>query len=180
MTGPGISIRIRAAEPEDFDAWVDLFEAVAAEGKWLGSEVPFDRDARRRGYDQTMADPGAAIFLAEAGGDDAPTEQVGNIYIHVEPSGVADLGMAVADGWRGQGVGSALMAAAVDFAREHGAHKVTLQVWPHNTRAIALYERFGFEHEGRLRRHWRRQNGQLWDAVVMGLVLDETTPGSPY
>jgi RimJ/RimL family protein N-acetyltransferase len=172
-------LRIRPAEPDDFDAWVEVFEAVAAEGKWLGSEAPLDRDARRRGYDQTMADPNAAIFLAEAE-DATPSRQVGNIYIHVEPSGVADLGMAVADGWRGQGVGRALMTAAIDFARDHGAHKVTLQVWPHNTRAIALYEKFGFEHEGRLRRHWRRRNGQLWDALVMGLVLDTASPGSPH
>jgi hypothetical protein len=34
--------------------------------------------------------------------------------------------------------------------------------------------------EGRLRRHYRRRNGELWDAVVMGLVFDTTTPGSPH
>jgi RimJ/RimL family protein N-acetyltransferase len=44
-------------------------------------------------------------------------------------------------------------------------------VWPHNDRAIALYEKLGFVEEGRLRRHYRRRNGELWDAVVMGLVL---------
>jgi len=172
---PSDEVVVRPAQPDDFDAWVDLFEAVAAEGKWLGSEVPFDRVARRRGWDQTMADPDAAIFLAHAGG-----AQIGQVYIRVEPSRVADLGMAVADGWRGRGVGSALMTAAIDFAREHDAHKVTLQVWPHNERAIGLYEKFGFEVEGRFRRHWRRRNGQLWDAVVMGLVLDTASPGSPH
>jgi RimJ/RimL family protein N-acetyltransferase len=179
-------VSIRPAGPDDFDDWVELFEAVAAEGTWLGSEAPFDRDARRRGYDQTMADPDAAIFLAQPAQSGEPGQaragggQVGQIYIRVDPSGVADLGMAVADGFRGQGVGGALMEAAIDFAREHGAHKVTLQVWPHNARAIALYERFGFEHEGRLRRHWRRRNGELWDALVMALVLDTASPGSPH
>lgn len=168
---------IRPATADDFDDWVDLFETVAAEGRWLGSEAPFDRVARRRGYDQTMADPNAAIFLAL---DPATGQQVGHIYLGVAPSGVGDVGMAVIEGWRGRGVGRALMAAALDFAREKGAHKVTLQVWPHNTRAQALYERFGFEVEGRLRRHWRRRSGQLWDALLMGLVLDTTSPGSPY
>lgn len=26
--------------------------------------------------------------------------------------------------------------------------------------------------EGRIRSHYRRRSGQLWDAVIMGLVLD--------
>jgi len=29
-----------------------------------------------------------------------------------------------------------------------------------------------------MRRHYRRRSGELWDAVIMGLVLDETSPGS--
>jgi RimJ/RimL family protein N-acetyltransferase len=168
---------IRPATAEDFDEWCDVFETVAAEGKWLGSEAPFDRDARRTGYERTMADPNAVILLAV---DPAADTQVGNIYTAVEHSGVADLGMAILDGWRGRGVGSKLMQAAIDFAREHDAHKVTLQVWPHNQAAQALYRKFGFEVEGRLRRHWRRRSGQLWDALVMGLVLDTDSPGSPY
>jgi RimJ/RimL family protein N-acetyltransferase len=77
-------------------------------------------------------------------------------------------------------VGSALLEAAIAWARDVGAHKVGLQRWPHNARAAALYEKFGFEEEGRLVRHYRRKNGELWDAVIMGLVLDEETPGSPY
>lgn len=168
-------VEVRPATPDDFESWVELFEDVAAEGRWLGSEAPFDRVARRAGYDRTMADPQATILVAVAG-----AEHVGQIFVAVEPSGVADIGMAVRDGWRGRGVGSALMDAAIDFAKAHGAHKVTLQVWPHNAAAIALYRKFGFEVEGRLRRHWRRRSGALWDAVVMGLVLDTASPGSPH
>jgi RimJ/RimL family protein N-acetyltransferase len=61
---------------------------------------------------------------------------------------------------------------AVERARQAGVHKLALQVWPHNTAAIALYERFGFRREGHLRSHYRRRSGELWDAVVMGLPLD--------
>ena len=64
------------------------------------------------------------------------------------------------------------LAEAIDQARTAGAHKVALQVWPHNAAAIALYERFGFQREGYLTRHYRRRSGELWDAVVMGLPLD--------
>jgi RimJ/RimL family protein N-acetyltransferase len=70
------------------------------------------------------------------------------------------------------------MAAAVTWAEEAGAHKVTLQVWPHNEAARALYRKVGFVEEGLLRRHYRRRNGELWDAITMGLVLDNTSPGA--
>jgi ribosomal protein S18 acetylase RimI-like enzyme len=80
--------------------------------------------------------------------------------------------MTVAAGWRGRGVGTALLTEAVDQARKAGAHKLALQVWPHNAAALALYERFGFRREGYLTRHYRRRSGELWDAVVMGLPLD--------
>jgi RimJ/RimL family protein N-acetyltransferase len=68
-------------------------------------------------------------------------------------------------------VGSALVAAAIDWAREHNLHKLSLSVFAHNTAAIALYDKFGFIEEGRRVRHFRRANGELWDALEMGLLL---------
>jgi RimJ/RimL family protein N-acetyltransferase len=90
--------------------------------------------------------------------------------------GVVELGMSVARDHRGRGVGKALVQACIDSARALGAHKISLQVWPHNIAARALYERFGFVEEGYLRSHWQRRNGERWDAVIMGLLLDEDSP----
>jgi RimJ/RimL family protein N-acetyltransferase len=80
--------------------------------------------------------------------------------------------MLVARDSRGRGVGSALLQAAIAWAREHGLHKLALQVFPHNESALALYRKFGFELEGRRRRHVRRTSGELWDVLDMGLLLD--------
>jgi len=79
--------------------------------------------------------------------------------------------MMVAAGWRGRGVGSALVAAAIDWARAQGMHKLSLSVFPHNAAAIALYRKFGFVEEGRRVRHLRRASGALWDLIDMGLLL---------
>lgn len=81
--------------------------------------------------------------------------------------------MAILERRRGQGIGTALMDAALAWARTTDAHKVALQVWPDNEAALALYERFGFAREGYLRRHYRRRDGSVRDAIVMGLLLDE-------
>lgn len=79
--------------------------------------------------------------------------------------------MAVAREWRGRGVGSALLAAAIEWARGRNLHKLSLGVFAHNTPAIALYRKFGFVEEGRRVKQYRRTNGELWDAVDMGLLL---------
>jgi ribosomal protein S18 acetylase RimI-like enzyme len=79
--------------------------------------------------------------------------------------------MAVARDWRGRGVGSALLAAGIDWGRERGLHKLSLDVFAHNERAIALYRKFGFVEEGRRAKHYRRQSGELWDSIEMGLLL---------
>jgi RimJ/RimL family protein N-acetyltransferase len=72
-----------------------------------------------------------------------------------------------------------MLAAVIGWARHRGAHKVLLEVWPTNARAIGLYEKFGFVVEGRHPRHWRRNDGSLWDSLSMGLVLDTDAPGGP-
>jgi ribosomal protein S18 acetylase RimI-like enzyme len=79
--------------------------------------------------------------------------------------------MVVAREWRGRGVGSALLAAAIEWAREYGLHKLSLGVFAHNAAAIALYRKFGFVEEGRHVKQYRRASGELWDSVDMGLPL---------
>jgi ribosomal protein S18 acetylase RimI-like enzyme len=48
---------------------------------------------------------------------------------------------------------------------------MALEVWPHNTAALRLYRGAGFVEEGRKRRHYRRRNGEFWDALLMGRPL---------
>jgi len=167
-------VTIREAGAADFDTWFALYEAVAAEGRWIGGELPVDRDARLDGFNQGVASPEHVCFIAEVDGAAVATL---NAWVR---RGIVSLGMLVDEQHRGKGVGSALMDAAVSWAKTQAAHKMTLEVWPHNDRARALYRTFGFRDEGHLRRHYRRRNGELWDVVVMGLVLDDTSAGSPY
>lgn len=160
------AVEVRPARSEDLDTIVDLYVEVADEGRWIGAESPVDRHQRRQWLADSLNSEHALVLVAE-------TERgiIGQLAIGFASSGVAELGMLVASGWRGRGVGSALLRESIDWARAAGAHKIALQVWPHNTAAIALYEKFGFQREGLLRRHYRRRNGELWDAVIMGLLM---------
>jgi RimJ/RimL family protein N-acetyltransferase len=174
MTLPDVSsLMIRPARAGDFESWLALYEAVAAERLWMGAEAPLDREARFGFFERSLTSEGVAIFLAEEEG-----RLVAAVNL-VLANGLVDLGMFVAADRRGRGVGRALVEAALGWAREAGAHKVALAVWAHNHPARGLYATFGFVTEGTRRRHYRRRDGELWDAVLMGLVLDESTPGGP-
>lgn len=59
-----------------------------------------------------------------------------------------------------------------------GAHKVELEVWPDNSRAISLYESAGFEVEGPRRDHYLRRDGSLRSFLLMArrIAPPETSP----
>ena len=167
---------VRLATATDLDALLVLRVAVAGEGIWIGAELPLDVDGDGERFAATIDAPDlapgtAAFFVAEVDG-----AVVGSLAMH-NPIGVAHLGMNVAAGHRGRGIGAALVEAAIAWARDAGAHKIDLEHWPWNARARRLYERHGFAEEGYRRRQYRRKDGALWDSVVMGLVLDHEAPG---
>jgi RimJ/RimL family protein N-acetyltransferase len=151
---------IRAAREDDRLPLARLFAAVAEERDGIATEPPFDVEAgaARMTLDGTLA--------AVADG-----EIIGSLHVQASRFGFGEIGMLVARDWRGRGVGSALVAGAIDWARERGLHKLSLSVFPHNAAAIALYLKFGFVEEGRRVKHFRRQSGELWDAIEMGLLL---------
>jgi ribosomal protein S18 acetylase RimI-like enzyme len=153
-------LAIRAAREEDRVPLALVFAAVAGERDGIATEPPVDVEQRASTW--TIDD----TLVAEVDG-----EIVGLIHLDASRHGFGEIGMAVARDWRGRGVGSALLAAAIDVARERGLHKLSLSVFAHNDAAIALYRKHGFVEEGRQIKQYRRQSGELWDAIAMGLLL---------
>lgn len=153
------AVEVRPAEDGDRRPLALLFAAVAEERDGIAAEPPIDVEKRAANWrlEGTLVALGAG-------------EVVGllNTESHF---GFGEIGMMVARDWRGRGVGTALVAAAIEWARARGLHKLTLSVFPHNEAAIALYRKFGFLEEGRRTKHIRRANGELWDLIEMGLLL---------
>jgi ribosomal protein S18 acetylase RimI-like enzyme len=157
---PDAPFEIRPAQDEDRLPLAVIFAAVAEERDGIATEPPVDVEARAASW--TL--DGTLVAVAGA-------EIVGSL--HLEPSrfGFGEIAMAVAREWRGRGVGSALLATTIEWARERGLHKLSLSVFAHNAAAIALYRKFGFVEEGRRVKHIRRASGELWDVIDMGLLL---------
>jgi RimJ/RimL family protein N-acetyltransferase len=153
-------IRLRPARDEDRLPLALVFAAVAEERDGIATEPPVDVEARAASW--TL--DGTIVAVADA-------EVIGSIHVAPTRHGYGEIGMAIARDWRGAGVGSALMAAAIEWARARGLHKLSLGVFTHNAAGIALYRKYGFVEEGRRVKHYRRQSGELWDSIEMGLLL---------
>ena len=157
---PADGIEVRPARDTDRISIAALFAAVAEERTGIAAEPPID-------VEQLAADwriDGTLVAVADG-------EIIGEINVDPSWMGFGEIGMFVAADWRGRGVGTALVATAIEWARPRGLHKLALSVFPHNDAAIALYRKFGFVDEGRLVQHVRRANGDLWDLIEMGLLL---------
>jgi RimJ/RimL family protein N-acetyltransferase len=153
-------IEIRRAEEADRRQLALLFAAVAEERDGIAAEPPIDVD--KWAADWRLD----GCFVAVADG-----QVVASLQLFPSSFGYGELGMMVAREWRRRGVGSALVAAAIDAGRTQGLHKLTLSVFPHNDAAVALYRKFGFVEEGRRVKQMRRASGELWDLIDMGLLL---------
>ena len=153
---------VRPATVADARPMAELFAAVAEERSGIATEPPVDVDARTVQFIASVASSMVAV---------AGDQVIGMIHVEVSRHGFGEFGMLVDREWRSRGVGSALIRAAIGWARDQGLHKLSLEVFTQNTAAIALYRKCGFVDEGRRVKHYRRANGELWDSLVMGLPL---------
>lgn len=154
-------MQVRPLADADLEAALDLFEAVAGEGRWLATELPLDRREVRARWRDLRA-TGAGVILVALDDAGAPAGLAALVGID-EP----ELGMAVRADLRRRGVGDALVRAAIDAARSRGARRIVLHVFPHNPAALALYAKHGFVERGVARGAFPRRNGERWDALRM-------------
>ncbi|HTX51699.1 MAG TPA: GNAT family N-acetyltransferase [Caulobacteraceae bacterium] len=159
-------IIVRAVEPED---WPDIGEIHDQPNVIAGTlQMPFRSKAfhRKRGEER----PANALLLG-AVIDGKLIGTAGLTRLENRRSHVGTIGMAVHDAYAGRGAGGALMAALLTMAdRWMGLRRVELTVYADNTRAIGLYERFGFEREG-LHRDFALRDGRFVDALAMARLI---------
>jgi GNAT superfamily N-acetyltransferase len=153
-------VTIRTLAPGDLEECLDLFEAVAAERRWLATEPPLDRREVRARWRALLATGTGTLLVALDGR--RPVGLAALVGLECP-----ELGMLVAADRRGRGVGAALLDASLAWARSVSAEEVVLHVFPGNAAAIALYRRHGFEERERLVRACARASGERWDAIRM-------------
>lgn len=157
-----MDIPVRRLASGDIDQLLELFDAVAAERIYIGTEPGYDREQKRRGFASRVDNDANPSFVAV---DDGWV--VGSTGVYDHPEFGPTIGMLIAKTHRRRGVGRAMMHALDEWALQHRVPALHLLVFPHNAPAIAFYRETGWTEVDRFERDVTRQTGEVWDTVLM-------------
>jgi len=166
-------LQIREAEPADASSLREFVLEVTGQTNFLGSG-PDE-------YNKTEGDVQALLHAAQEVANKVylialmDNRIVGLINFTAgkkrRSSHVGEFGMSVDKDFWGQGIGSQLIDALIKWANESEVvKKINLEVRTDNLRAINLYQRKGFVHEGTTTRSFCI-DGQFYDCHRMGLEI---------
>jgi len=157
-------IEMRALRAED----ATLVMALASEPGVVATTAPFATLGGIELFQRWLSSPGLMLGAFDA--DRLVGVLLAEQHHALLREHVLDVSfVAVSDSTRRRGIGDRLLTETLRWASAHNLTRVELRVWPDNSAAIRLYERHGFEIEGRIRRH-AIVDGKEIDALLMARV----------
>lgn len=162
-----MTVAIRPVRPDDAASRNACLDVVARERRYIAflEAPPVPESAKFIAHLMAHRWP---LFVAESAGQIVGwCDITGMTWPGSEHCGV--LGMGLLPAWRGQGLGRRLAEAALAQAETVGLERVQLEVFADNIRAIALYEKLGFAHEGK-RHRGRKLDGVYTDILMMARI----------
>lgn len=160
------SYQIQPLEEAHFERLHDVFDAVCRERRFMAFTQAATK-AETLGFYREVLAGGHSHFVAVAGTNVLGWCDVLPVYGQMR-SHVGTLGMGLARSARGQGIGKALIQAAIAGAWARGFARIELSVHSENTIAQALYRSQGFVQEGTFHKAWCL-DGQYFDVFPMAL-----------
>jgi RimJ/RimL family protein N-acetyltransferase len=165
-------VDVREAIPSDAARLVAFFPSLYAETDFMlfePDEFNVTKEQQARRIEEMLRSETGCMFVCES-----DNQLIGVVFGN---RGVARrtrhslyVVIGVRQSWIGRGVGRALLQALEGWARSRGLHRLELTVDVDNRRAIALYEKCGFEREG-IKRHSRRLEGRYSDELYMSKLI---------
>ncbi|KXK55526.1 MAG: putative acetyltransferase YhhY [Chlorobi bacterium OLB7] len=175
----GQVLLIREAVPEDAAAVLEYVNTVSGETDFLGfGGGEFElTEAEEAEVFRRFHDADNQLYLVGLIGETvvAIINFSGGKRKRVRHCG--EFGMSVRKAYWGLGIGGAMLDSLVAWADESGVvTKINLRVRADNERAIRLYNRKGFIHEGTLRNDVQI-DGAYHHSHIMGLIIGGTEKG---
>jgi diamine N-acetyltransferase len=166
----GERIVLRAIERQDLPRYVQwLNEPLVLEH--FGRYSPLSLAQEEQWYEKMLQDPSVHNFAIEYEGRHVGGAGFGRIEGYNRAAEVG-LFIGIPELWD-QGLGSDALETLLRFGFEQmNLHRIYLRVFAENKRAIHLYEKAGFRHEG----CWRQaefRHGRYHDLLWMGILRDE-------
>lgn len=172
MRGP--RLRLRPLERVDLPRYQESFSDPEINMFYGGLGVPESLSKLQRNFDAGQFDTTDRFLLLAI---EAEETLIGAMVLNNTenlPSRSATFGIIIGDrAYLDRGYGTEASTLLFDYAfAVLGYHKINLDLFEYNARALAMYEKLGFVVEGRRREnHWTR--GRFWDDILMGITAEE-------
>ncbi|MGR3512491.1 MAG: GNAT family N-acetyltransferase [Paracoccaceae bacterium] len=159
-------MQVRPFEDRDENAVWSMLEPVFRAGDTYAIDADISRNEALAYWSASYA------YVAEIDG-----EPVGTFYIRPNQQGggahICNCGYITARGLEGRGVARGMLAFSLDEAKRLGFEAMQYNfVLADNTRAIATWDRAGFETIGCIPKAFRHSDGRYTDALIMHKLLE--------
>lgn len=166
----GERVVLRAIERDDLPRYVTWFNDPAVL-EYFGRYQPMSLSQEEKWYEEMLQDSSVVNFAVEFEGEHVG----GGGFCRIDgrnSSAEVGLFIGIPDLWD-QGLGRDVLQTLVRFGFEQmNLHRIYLRVFAGNERAVNLYEKIGFRHEG----CWRDaefRHGRYHDLLWMSILREE-------
>jgi RimJ/RimL family protein N-acetyltransferase len=168
----GQKVVLRTPKWEDLDDFLELINALVEEGAEILRTEKVSREEEADWLSRVLSrleKDEMFYIVADVDGKVVGISEIGKRSGYEKHVGV--IGIAIKNGFRDLGIGTAIMKALIEKAREWGLKVLTLTVFATNKRAQHVYEKVGFLQTGTVpKKHFK--DGRHIDEIIMTNLLE--------
>ena len=166
----GREVLLRSPEKADAQAMLDYMRITSGETHFMArypEECPTDVQWECDFLDRITPHAKNFMIVAILDGELVGGCSVMAVNSHIKTRHRSSLGISIKQMACDSGLGTAMIEAALQQAKENGFGQVELGVFEDNARALHVYKRLGFQEQGRTLRAFRLKDGTYLDEIQM-------------
>lgn len=163
---------VEEAQLSDAKALVDLLSQVSQETDFVVAETILSQEDMEIFLERHLESVNEICLVVRVGKELAGVLNVSSTS-SPQTNHIGDIFIAVQEKYWGYGFGSLLMEVALDWACHTPViRRLELTVQDRNSRAVHLYEKFGFKIEATKERGAKTKDGEFLDVYLMSRLID--------
>lgn len=163
---------VEEAQLSDAKALVDLLSQVSQETDFVVAETILSQEDMEIFLERHLESVNEICLVVRVGKELAGVLNVSSTS-SPQTNHIGDIFIAVQEKYWGYGLGSLLMEVTLDWACHTPViRRLELTVQDRNSRAVHLYEKFGFKIEATKERGAKTKDGEFLDVYLMSRLID--------
>ncbi|MCO4526240.1 acetyltransferase, GNAT family [Streptococcus infantarius subsp. infantarius] len=163
---------VEETQLSDAKALVDLLSQVSQETDFVVAETILSQEDMEIFLERHLESVNEICLVVRVGKELAGVLNVSSTS-SPQTNHIGDVFIAVQEKYWGYGLGSLLMEVALDWACHTPViRRLELTVQDRNSRAVHLYEKFGFKIEATKERGAKTKDGEFLDVYLMSRLID--------